>query len=89
MSNPEPNKTHDVFVSYSRNDSEFATELRNALERYKPSPELGLPQRHLRVFLDASDFTGPDYDSAIETHLRNSDKLVVICSPNSKKQYVQ
>jgi WD40 repeat protein len=38
----------------------------------------------LDVFRDEGDFTGVDYDKAIERHLTESRKLLVLCSPNAR-----
>lgn len=42
----------DAFISYNRNDIEFATALESALESYSPPKDLGLPVRRLEVFRD-------------------------------------
>src|SRR3954465_1949024 len=76
--------TYDVFISYSRRDSAFATKLYKALSSYTPPADLGLPSRRLRAFLDRSDFTGVDYGQAVVQHLERSAKLLVVCSPNAR-----
>ena len=43
-----------------------------------------MPQRHLRVFRDESDFQGTEYQAALDGILQASAKLVVICSPSSR-----
>jgi tetratricopeptide (TPR) repeat protein len=43
-----------------------------------------VPKRPLRVFRDESDFTGGEYSAALDRNLRNTSKLMVICSPNSR-----
>lgn len=86
---PESTRTHDAFISYSRKDKGFAKVLERALERFRPPGGLKLPQRHLDVFRDEDDFTGVEYHQSIATHLRESAKLIVLCSPNSRaSQYV-
>lgn len=76
--------SHDAFISYSRRDKAFAQRLERALRAYKPPRGLGVPQRHLRIFRDEEDFTGADYYPAVAEHLKNSAKLLVICSPNAR-----
>jgi len=75
---------HDAFISYSRRDKAFSAKLEEALERYKPPKDLNLPQRHLRVFRDESDFTGVDYWNSVEEHLKDSECLIVVCSPHAR-----
>jgi WD40 repeat protein len=80
---------HDAFISYSRKDKKFAKALERALESFRPPRGLKLPQRHLDVFRDEDDFTGVEYHQSVATHLRESAKLIVLCSPNSRaSQYV-
>jgi hypothetical protein len=73
----------DVFISYSRKDHEFASRLHAVLNVYQPPRGLPVPQRRLQVFLDTSDYSGPDYKPTIQQHLKNSSKIIVICSPNA------
>jgi len=81
----QPSSTSfDVFISYSRQDIDFARRLEETLESYKPAKELSVPQRYLQVFRDESDFTGVEYFQAVDEHLRKAGKLVVICSPGAR-----
>ncbi len=81
--------TNDAFISYSRKDREFAAKLEKALEDYKPPKDLKVLQRNLVVFRDEADFTGGEYHESLEKHLRNSEKMIVVCSPDARKsQYV-
>ena len=80
-----PSYANDVFMSYSRKDKEFARKLEKALEEYKPPKDLKVPQRNLVVFRDEADFTGVEYHQSIEHHLKNSAKLIILCSPDSRK----
>ena len=73
----------DVFISYSRNDREFALRLEKALESYSLPKGLGTARRNLRVFRDESDITGVEYYQSIERHLKGATKLVVVCSPSA------
>ena len=75
---------HDAFISYSRRDRAFAAQLEKALKGYKPPQGVGLPPRYINIFRDESDFTGTEYFSAIDTHLRQSRKLILLCSPAAR-----
>lgn len=77
--------THDAFISYSRKNRDFAVRLEKALEGYVPPKDLSVPQRHLDIFRDETDFTGVEYHHALDTHLQSSAKLIVICSPDARK----
>lgn len=76
---------HDIFISYSRRDEPFAAKLEQALERYTPPRGIGVQKHGMRVFRDRDDFTGVDYAEAIDQHLADSAKLVVICSPAARQ----
>ena len=79
----------DAFLSYSRTDVEFASRLEKALESYRPPKDLNVPQRPLKIFRDEGDLTGTEYYEAIERHLRQCHKLIVVCSPEARKsEYV-
>jgi hypothetical protein len=80
-----PEVVNDAFISYSRRDKAFAVAIGNALQRYRPPRDLRVPQRHLVVFRDESDFTGVEYHQALTTHLGRSAKLVVLCSPSARQ----
>jgi WD40 repeat protein len=75
---------HDAFICYSRRDRAYAARLEAALESYKPPPELRTSRRRLTVFRDEGDFSGIEYETAIDRHLRGSAKLIVICSPHAR-----
>jgi hypothetical protein len=79
----EPVSSHDAFISYSRKDSVFARRLEQALENYRPPKDLPVPQRRLDVFRDEEDFIGTEYSRAVEQHLAQSKKLLLLCSPAS------
>lgn len=87
METVDQNSAHayDAFISYSRHDRAFATLLQKALEAYKSPKGLEVPRRHLRIFRDEQDFTGPEYHRSLEKHLQDSAKLVVICSPVARQ----
>jgi hypothetical protein len=76
---------NDAFISYSRKAREFAAKIEKALKNYKPPKGLNLPQRNLIVFRDEEDFTGVEYHASLEKHLKNSRKMIVICSPHARK----
>lgn len=75
---------HDLFINYSRKDLQFAQLLERVLSNYAPPKGLGVPPRRLRVFRDQSDLTGVEYHQSIARHLRDSRKLVLLCSPHSR-----
>jgi WD40 repeat protein len=75
----------DVFISYSRKDKGFVAKLDKALKAYKPPKGLNLEQRNLDIFLDTEDFTGNDYKESVARHLKNSGKLLLVCSPNARR----
>ena len=75
---------YDVFISYSRKDRNFAARLEKSLEAYKPPKGLNLPQRNLAVFRDEQDFTGVEYHTSLEKHLKSSRKMIVLCSPGAR-----
>jgi WD40 repeat protein len=83
-SNP-PELPFDAFISYSRHDMEFARTLERALESYQPPSDLPVPQRRLRVFRDETDFTGVKYFEAVDKHLGEAARLLVLCSPAARK----
>lgn len=79
----KPSRAYDAFISYSRKDRDFAARLHRALDHYTPPAGLVAEARRLRVFRDESDLTGVDYFDAIQRHLAEARKLIVICSPDA------
>lgn len=75
---------HDAFISYSRRDEAFANTLEKALENYKPPRSLNVPHRHLDIFRDTEDFTAGEYHQNLDRNLKESAKLIVICSPEAR-----
>jgi WD40 repeat protein len=76
---------HDAFMSYSRKNEVFAAKLEEALEKYKAPKDLAVKQSYLDIFRDRADFTAGDYHQNLEQHLKDSAKLLVICSPEARK----
>jgi WD40 repeat protein len=75
----------DVFISYSRTDRLLARSLHLALERVEvPVDAVGLGTR-LYVFRDETDIRGTRYYDSIDSTLRSSRKLLVVCSPAARK----
>lgn len=72
----------DVFISYSRKDKEFASRLEKALSAYKPPRDLKEATQHNLI---VEDITGVEYHQSIGKHLKNSKKLIIICSPDARK----
>jgi len=75
----------DAFISYSRVDRVFSELLEQSLEGFKPPPDLAVPQHPLKVFRDVSDLTGNQYFRAIESQLRASSKMIVVCTPDARR----
>jgi hypothetical protein len=80
---------HDAFISYSRKSVGFARKLEQTLEKYTPPRALCVAQRRLDVFRDERDFTGGSvYFELIESHLRASSALIVICSLDARRSWL-
>lgn len=75
---------YDAFISYSRKDKVFAALLHKALGNYLPPRDLPLPHRRLQVFRDEADFTGTEYYQSVDRHLKESGKLILLCSPAAR-----
>jgi hypothetical protein len=75
----------DAFISYSRVDRAFAEVLEHSLESFKPPSDLDVPQRSLKIFRDVSDLTGNEYFQSIDSQLRGSLKVIVVCSPAARR----
>lgn len=85
----EARQAYDVFISYSRDDIEFAKTLGKALRRFRPPKGLGASRHHMRVFRDETDLVGTNYPETIAEFLKRSRKLLLICSPTARgSQYV-
>jgi WD40 repeat protein len=84
--NGQRSHAFDIFLSYSRVDSDFADRLEKALEGYKFPKSLRTAKRTLNVFRDVSDIeAAEDYHRTIDRHIKGSGKLIVVCSPAARK----
>lgn len=81
---PAETYKHAAFISYSRKNESFASRLEQALENYKPPKDLSARQGFLDVFRDKADFTTGEYHVNLEKHLKESGKLIVLCSPEAR-----
>lgn len=80
-----------AFVSYSSKDSEFAKNLHSTLESYRIPPKLGTfdpigmgkKNRIYPVFLDVDELPSGELSKGLESALRQSYALVVVCSADS------
>ncbi|MDF0673366.1 MAG: DUF1566 domain-containing protein [Nitrospira sp.] len=75
----------DVFISYSRVDVRLARALHAALERYQVPSHLSRPSRRISVFRDETAMSGTRYYESIDAHLRQSRKMLLICSPAARR----
>ena len=75
----------DVFISYAREDAAFAHLLAKTLKNYSPPRGLGLPAGRLRVFIDHEDIRGTEYFQTIGDFLSKTNKLLLLCSPHSRR----
>ncbi|MFW6118780.1 MAG: TIR domain-containing protein [Planctomycetota bacterium] len=82
--------TYDAFISYrhTRPDRKWARWLHTALETYRvPRPlaaALGIPRKLQRVFRDEEELpASADLSELIESALRESRFLIVVCSPRT------
>ena len=76
-----------AFISYQRNDEEWAKWLQKKLEYYKlPVQEENIQNQFIRpVFRDITDLTPGFLSQRINEALDNSKFLIAICSPNYRK----
>jgi tetratricopeptide (TPR) repeat protein len=83
-----------AFISYSHQDSRWASWLHNALERYRPPKALigtvtdrgEVPKRLAPIFKDRDELpSAMDLGSLIHTALGGSAAQIVICSPRAAK----
>ncbi|NNE06333.1 MAG: TIR domain-containing protein [Xanthomonadales bacterium] len=82
---------YSAFISYSHADEPWAAWLQRSLERYRTPRRLraanpGLPSRLKPVFRDKEDLSsGMDLGAVLQEKLRQSEALIVICSPASAR----
>lgn len=83
-----------AFFSYSRSDDRIANWLHGALDRYRtPKALIGIegalgpvPAKLHPIFRDRTDLSGGGHlNERIETALRDSECLVVLCTPSSAR----
>ena len=77
-----------AFISYKREDEEWAKWLQHKLEHYKLPTSVrkanpSLPDRIRPVFKDTTDLSGGVLEKAIKDALDSSKYLIVICSPRA------
>ena len=84
----KPNK-YFAFISYKREDEEWAIWFQHELENYHLPVTLngrdGLPNRFRPVFRDIDELKAGNLPEQIYNALSTSTYLIVICSPNSAK----
>lgn len=83
----EQMKKYFAFISYKREDEEWAKWLQHKLEHYKLPSNLNgrsdLPKEIRPIFRDKSDLAGGVLAEEINDALENSQYLIVICSPHA------
>lgn len=84
--------TNIAFISYKREDEEWAKWLQKKLEYYKlpteickQNPNLEFAKNPRHVFKDTTDLSGGVLAKAIKDGLDSSKYLIVICSPRAAK----
>ena len=85
----EQQKEYYAFISYKREDVKWAKWLQDKLEHYKFPTNLNgrtdLPKHIRPTFRDVTSSTPGFLEQVIDDALRNSEWLIVICSPRSAK----
>ncbi|MEH6518950.1 MAG: toll/interleukin-1 receptor domain-containing protein [Halioglobus sp.] len=85
---------YKAFISYSHSDSKVAKWLHGTLEKFKTpnhlvgqaGPTGDVPARLTPIFMDREELaSSPDLSSNIDSALRDSENLIVICSPAAAK----
>ena len=77
--------TYKAFLSYSHKDERRAERLHRQLERYRIPKNLRTGQSELgAIFRDKDELSAAsELDASIQTALRASENLIVLCSPNA------
>lgn len=82
-------KEYYAFISYKREDEKWAKWLQRKLEHYRFPTSLNgrydLPKNICPIFRDVSDLSSGLLAEEINNALRNSEWLIVVCSPRSAK----
>lgn len=82
-------KDYFAFISYKREDEKWAKWLQNKLEHFSfptnLNGETDLPKNIRPIFRDVTDLTPGILAEEINSALKNSEWLIVICSPRSAK----
>lgn len=82
-------KEYYAFISYKREDEKWAKWLQHKLEHYRLPSNLNgrtdLPHSIRPIFRDVTDLTPGFLSAEIDDALRNSEWLIIICSPRSAK----
>ena len=85
----EQTKEYYAFISYKREDEKWAKWLQDKLEHYKFPTNLNgrtdLPKSIRPTFRDVTDLNPGLLAEEINNALRNSEWLIVVCSPRSAK----
>jgi hypothetical protein len=77
-------RTFDAFLSYSHKNERVARKIGARLRRYRPPKSAGLGRRRLSIFRDTEQLTaGADLSQELVEHLEQSDRLVLLCSPEA------
>lgn len=85
----EANQKYFAFISYKRQDADWARKLKRKLENYHlPSSLNGkeLPKNMRYVFRDIEELTSGNLPNQIKNALCKSQNLIVICSPYAAKE---
>ena len=85
----DTDKKYFAFISYKREDEEWAKWLQHKLEHYRLPSNLNgnshLPKEIRPIFRDQSDLAGGVLAEEINNALENSQYLIVICSPRAAR----
>ena len=92
MESSQSRYSNIAFISYKREDEQWAKWLQKKLEHYKlpteilkQNPEIEFSEHPRHVFKDTTDLSGGILAKAIKEGLDSSKFLIVICSPRAAK----
>ncbi len=74
---------YNIFISYSHSNKLFAKKLFDDLKKYRPVLKLN-GKKKLSVFLDEAEANVNDLGKGIIDAITVSEKMIVLCSPESK-----